>query len=163
MRLKRILPKKLHFQLRLITTVPRAHVASAPELYLWTVVAWPCVYTFSFLTQWMHVHGDLRDGSCPKGLSHPVKETYCSHNSAASVLSLCPEIEPATLSRGASRWLSGKETFCQYRRHRFGSRVGMIPWRRKWQPTPVFLPGESQGQRSLAGYSPRGLKQFETT
>ena len=32
--------------------------------------------------------------------------------------------------------------------------VGKIPWRRKWQPTPVFFPGESHGQRSLAGYSP---------
>jgi len=32
--------------------------------------------------------------------------------------------------------------------------VGKILWRREWQPTPVFLPGESQGQRSLAGYSP---------
>ena len=32
--------------------------------------------------------------------------------------------------------------------------VGKIPWRRKWQPTPVFLPGKSHGQRSLAGYSP---------
>jgi len=32
--------------------------------------------------------------------------------------------------------------------------VGKIPWRRKWQPTPVFLPGESLGQSSLAGYSP---------
>ena len=32
------------------------------------------------------------------------------------------------------------------------------PWRRKWQPTPVFLPGESHGQRSLAGYSPWGHK-----
>ena len=31
--------------------------------------------------------------------------------------------------------------------------VGKIPWRREWQPTPVFLPGQSQGQRSLAGYS----------
>ena len=31
---------------------------------------------------------------------------------------------------------------------------GRCPWRRKWQPTPVFLPGESHGQRSLAGYSP---------
>ena len=36
--------------------------------------------------------------------------------------------------------------------------VGKIPWRRKWQPTPVFLPGESHGQRSLAGYSPWGHK-----
>ena len=34
-------------------------------------------------------------------------------------------------------------------------RVGKIPWRRKWQPTPVFLPGKSYGQRSLAGYSPK--------
>jgi len=32
--------------------------------------------------------------------------------------------------------------------------VGKIPWRRAWQPTPVLLPGESRGQRSLAGYSP---------
>ena len=38
-----------------------------------------------------------------------------------------------------------------------------IPWRRKWQPTPVFSPGESQGQRSLEGYSPRGHKELDTT
>ena len=38
------------------------------------------------------------------------------------------------------------------------TRVGKIPWRRKWQPTPVFLPGESHGQRNLAGYSPWGHK-----
>ena len=41
--------------------------------------------------------------------------------------------------------------------------VGKIPWRRKWQPTPVFLLGESHGQRSLAGYSPRGRKESNTT
>ena len=41
--------------------------------------------------------------------------------------------------------------------------VGKIPWRRAWQPTPVFLPGESHGQRSLAGYSPRGHKESDTT
>ena len=33
-------------------------------------------------------------------------------------------------------------------------------WRRKWQPTPVFLPGKSHGQRSLAGYSPLGCKRW---
>ena len=38
-----------------------------------------------------------------------------------------------------------------------------IPWRRAWQPTPVFLPGESHGQRSLAGYSPQGHKELDTT
>ena len=36
----------------------------------------------------------------------------------------------------------------------FGPWIGNIPWRRAWQPTPVFLPGESHGQRSLEGYSP---------
>ena len=41
--------------------------------------------------------------------------------------------------------------------------VRKIPWRRAWQPTPVFLPGESHGQRSLAGYSPWGRKEFNTT
>ena len=38
-----------------------------------------------------------------------------------------------------------------------------IPWRRKWQPTPVFLPGESHGGSSLVGYSPWGPKELDTT
>ena len=63
---------------------------------------------------------------------------------------------------GLSRWLSGKESACQCRSHRFSPWVGKIPWRRKWQPTPVFLPGESQGERSLVGYSPWGLKESDT-
>ena len=40
---------------------------------------------------------------------------------------------------------------------------GRFPWRREWQPTPVFLPGESHGQRSLVGYSPWGCKDSDTT
>ena len=40
---------------------------------------------------------------------------------------------------------------------------GKVPWKRKWQPTPVFLPGESSGQRRLAGYSPWGHKELNTT
>ena len=41
--------------------------------------------------------------------------------------------------------------------------LGELPWRREWQPTPVFLPGEFHGQRSLAGYSPWGRKESDTT
>ena len=41
--------------------------------------------------------------------------------------------------------------------------VAKIPWRRAWQPTPVPLPGENHGQRSLAGYSPWGRMESETT
>ena len=47
-------------------------------------------------------------------------------------------------------------------RLRFSPQVGKMPWRRTWQPTPVFLPGESHGQGSLAGYSPGGQKQSDT-
>ena len=45
----------------------------------------------------------------------------------------------------------------------FSSLVGKIPWRRAWQPTPVFLPGEFHGQRSLVGYSPRDRKESGMT
>ena len=41
--------------------------------------------------------------------------------------------------------------------------VGKIPWKRKWQPTPVLLLGKSHGQRSLIGYSPWGRKESDTT
>ena len=53
------------------------------------------------------------------------------------------------------RWLSGKESACS------AGDVGSVPWRRKWQPTPVFLSGKSHGQRSLMGYSPWGLKEAD--
>ena len=54
---------------------------------------------------------------------------------------------------------TGKEPACQSRRCkrcRFNPCVGKIPWRRAWQPTPVFLPGKSHRQRNLVGYSPWG-------
>ena len=41
--------------------------------------------------------------------------------------------------------------------------VGKICWRKKWQPVPVFLPGDPHGQRSLVGYSPWGPKESDTT
>ena len=44
---------------------------------------------------------------------------------------------------------------------RFNPWVRKVPWRRNWQLTPVFLPGESRGQKSLAGYSSRGHKESE--
>ena len=56
-----------------------------------------------------------------------------------------------------SRGVSGKEPACEDRRCkrcRFDTWFGKISWRKAWQPTPVFMPGESYRQRSLAGYSP---------
>ena len=60
---------------------------------------------------------------------------------------------------GLPRWQRGKKPTCQCR---FDPWVGKIPWRRKWQLTPVFLLGKSHRQRRLAGYSPWGCKESNT-
>ena len=66
----------------------------------------------------------------------------------------------------AMKWwtkLSSKESVCQCRRqrHRFDPWVRKALWRKKWQPAPVFLPGEFHGQRSLLGYSPWGRRELD--
>ena len=71
--------------------------------------------------------------------------------------------------RGLATWQGfpvgsdGKESVCQCRKPGFDPWVGKIPWRRKWQPTPVFLPGEFHEQRSLEGYCPWGHKESDLT
>jgi len=80
--------------------------------------------------------------------------------------SYCPVCTPGTPAhlvpttgkglRGLPRWLSGKESACQCKRHErhgFNPWVKKIPSRREWQPTAGFLPGESQAQRSLSSYT----------
>ena len=70
------------------------------------------------------------------------------------------------LAMGFPGGATGNKPACQCRRckrRRFDPWVRKIPWRRKWQPTPAFLPGESQGQRSPAGYSPGGHTESDTT
>ena len=55
--------------------------------------------------------------------------------------------------------LSGKRIHRNCRRCRFNPCVRKIPWKRTWQPTPVFFPGKSHGQKGPVGYSPRGRKR----
>ena len=55
-----------------------------------------------------------------------------------------------------AQWVKNPFAMQDDRRHVFGPWIRKIPWRRKWQPTPVFLPEKSHGQRSLAGHSPCG-------
>ena len=71
----------------------------------------------------------------PNGLCsvYPSKKYHCLVNTTVEI----------------SWWLRGKEYTWQCRRCRFNPWVRKIPWRRKWQPTPVFLPEKSHGQRSL--------------
>ena len=63
---------------------------------------------------------------------------------------------------GLPRWLSGKEATGQCRRYRFNPWVRMIPWRRKWLPTPIFLPGESHGQRGAWWATVHGVTKHQT-
>ena len=56
-----------------------------------------------------------------------------------------------------------KEYSCQYKRHTFSPWVGVIPWRRAWQPTLLSLPGKFHGKRSLAGCGAWGCKELDMT
>ena len=73
--------------------------------------------------------------------------------------------EDTDIQSGLHRWLRGKESACQHRR---GRRLGFYPWdgkilwRRKWQSTPVFLPGKFHEQRSLAGYIVHRVPKSQT-
>ena len=61
-------------------------------------------------------------------------------------------------------WWLRRESVCLKRgRPGFDPWVGKIPWRRKWQPTPVFLPGKSHGRWNLVGYNPWGHKESDMT
>ena len=106
---------------------------------------------------------------------HPASLGQCSRTSsskpASSSRSSGPVSSGLVVGWQVRFWMSGfpggtsgKDPACQCRRqkrHGFNPEVGKIPWRRTWQPTPVFLHGESHGQRSLAGCSPWGLTESD--
>ena len=68
------------------------------------------------------------------------------------------------ITRGLPRWLGGWRIYLQCRRcRRHRLNPWKVPWKRAWQPTPVFLRGKSQGQRSPVGYGPWCPKELDTT
>ena len=74
--------------------------------------------------------------------------------------------EPVIQSEGFPGGSVGKKPACQCRRHKrchFDPWCRKMPWKRAWQPTAVFLPGESQGERSLVGYGSWGCKESDVT
>ena len=76
------------------------------------------------------------------------------------------EYHSAIKREQSNQWLSAIESTCCCRRRKgcgFDPWVGSVPWRRKWQPTPGFLPGKSHAQRSLVGYSSWSLEESDTT
>ena len=73
----------------------------------------------------------------------------------------CKALNFPTINNGLPWRLSGKESACQCSRHGFNPWVRKMPWRRKWQPTPVFW--KFHGQKSLKSYSARGWKELDMT
>ena len=96
------------------------------------------------------------------GGEDPLEKEMGTHSSILAWRILWTEKPGGVQSLGFQKTggASGKESACQCKRsngHRFNPWVGKIPWRRKWEPTPVFLPGKSHGQRSLLGYTVHGI------
>ena len=89
----------------------------------------------------------------------PLLCIYSKGNENTNLQRLSAAPVPSSFPSGTS----GKESACPCRRQRINPWVGKIPWRRAWQPTPVSLPGESHGQRSLAGCSSWGRSESGTT
>ena len=103
---------------------------------------WHIPFSFQLLVRICHLTPCIHNSKKGPGKQSPLKQ-------AGAQLQLCLATEDA----GGQRALLS----------RFDPWVGKIPWRRKWQPTPVLLPGKSHGQRSLVGYSPWGRKESDMT
>ena len=110
------------------------------------------ILSTSYTTGWTH----------SKSLPVGEKWIYILQILAFKITVICVVLFCSKQNKHGAR---SKEPACQFRRcerHRFNPWVRKIPWRRKWQPTPVFMPEESHGQRSLAGYS-LGLQRWALT
>ena len=125
----------------------------------WSLGMWFLLSLGTFVTCFCDFHpGTETRHRFPPGLIQRAEKTrWTASWTSRCIICVPPGLsESSHLYLGLPRWPSGKESTCQCRRRGFYPWVGKIPWRRKWQPTPVFLPGKSHGQRGLVGYSPWG-------
>ena len=120
------------------------------------------------LKEGMATHSSILDWRIPSVLS-PLREDTLEVSSLFLEISLNAKSQcliNLIIINGFPGGTSGKVSTCQSRRHkkcRFCPWVGKISWKRKKQPTPVFLPGKCQGQRSWAGYCPWGHEESDMT
>ena len=110
---------------------------------------WSCIWLHSrikfILEHWKVNFQDIHSGQ-----SYPFNTAHCWRGCESQFASLYVDFPGCSVVKNV----------CQCRSHRFGPWVGKISWRRKWQSIPAFSPGKSQGQRSLPGCSPWGLKSW---
>ena len=114
-------------------------LTSVPRLWDWKARVWILGYFFTATGKSLKLSINEDNNTCLRGITI-TKSTRTSLVAQTVKVSACNAGDPGSIP-GA----------------------GKIPWRRKWQPTPVFLPGESNGWRSLVGYNPWGHKESDRT
>ena len=137
----------------------RPHVLASPALQVDSFTAEPLENPqssniFVYFAYWASIKFHFMSGLTDLILRAFIVTMSCSHKSLSNIvfwMNKCMHM--------LSLWLSSRESACQCRSRDFHPWVEKIPWRRKWQPTPVFLPEKSHGQRSLTDYSLWGLKE----
>ena len=150
---------------RLLVHIPQFSWFTFVPFYGW--VMYHCIYVPSFFIhssvdgylRCVHVLAIINSDAMNTGVHVSWIAVYSGHMPSSGIAGSYDAL-------GLPRWLNGEESTCQCRRRRrcrSDPWVRKIPWRRKQQPTPVFLPGESHGPRSLAGCSPGVRKESYMT
>ena len=137
--------------------------AVATSLHICAIVLTSLDYLDCIFVTWSHVVL-TRAHLVVAGGTNPRQKTTAAHFGSSQLLFVTEsntlKIKEKLLENGGFPIGPVVRSFYQCRRHEFKTWVRKIPWRRRWQPTPVFLPGKSHGQRNLSGYSPWGHKRF---
>ena len=127
---------------------------------------WPKYWNFSFSISPSNEHPGLisfrMDWLDLLAVQGTLNSLLQHHSSKASIL-WCSAFFTLPLVKCFPGGSDGKASAYNVGRPRFNPWVRKIPWRRKWHPTPVLLPGKSHGLRSLVGYRPWGHKESDTT
>ena len=131
-----------------------------------TIAAWPFLQpsTQVVLASPVHLASGNYDGHRDVLARPSIKERFVQNARSAAIRytwSIGPSGLPFTSDKGFPGGSDGKASACSA--GDLGSIPGLMPWIRKWQPTPVLLTGKFNGQRSLVGYSPWGWKESDTT
>ena len=129
------------------------------QVFAITLWAWMCVVECGNMVQFPTVYIHLNVSRVTAGSQLPSKDSDRIFHCFVFFFLNIPLVSHLDFPGGSD----GKASCWQCRRPGFDPWVGKILWRRKWQPTPVLLPGKSHGQRSLVGYSPWGRKESDTT
>ena len=133
-------------------------------------IRWPKYWSFSYSISLSKEYSGLLSfrmdwfdliavqGTLKSLLQHHSSKSSILQGSAFFIVQLSHPYMTTGKTKALTRW-----TFVGKVMSLLFSMLSRLVWRRQWQPTPVLLPGESQGRRSLVGYSPRGCKESGTT